>query len=636
MKEELVKDASKRLFEPRQVGVGCSGGGEAVVQSVNAIVHEKGHIPDLALLKIDFRNAFNEVSRALFLKELDAEIPELSHWARWCYGSDSQLWFHDVIIDSSEGAQQGDPIASLLFSLALRFITKRIEERFPTLDLHVWYLDDGTVIGCRQDLAQLLTFLGGDDLKASGFDLNLGKCEVWWPSGDTTFLEFPQSIQRMRDGIDILKIPIGSDDYIERRLRHRVEKIKAVTTQLSSLEDSHIEFTILRACLGSAKLAYALRGLAPSDRVLTVLRDADEVLRLAFEKIIGDSVSAAAWKQAGLRPSMGGLGLRHAEDIAAPAFLGSTVETSELSMRLLNKESLAVPGLQQAAQDYIANARHAQVPLSTGLLVSVLATGLIDMDLAQRTPKKVQAALQEPIDDKDYETLKYSVGGNGRDRLEAVRRTHASAWISCFPNKNMGLHMPAREFRVACRSWLGLTSRAEAKAMLKPGIAMYGRHHAIQECLLSLCRSAGVPAKREILIDNSGQRPADVFLPNFSQGQPVAADVTVSHPSQAPPNPSDGAAPTLSASERAALVKSDLKNRKYKTQCDARGVAFMPVVVCSFGGWLPEGEELVHELANRSASRSGRDVATTKAQFWERLSIALWRGNARQLLHCLW
>jgi hypothetical protein len=173
-------------------------------------------------------------------------------------------------------------------------------------------------------------------------------------------------------------------------------------------------------------------------------------------------------------------------------------------MRLLSKESLAVPGLQQAAQDYIDNARHAQVPLSTGLLVSVLATGLVDMDLAQRTPKKVQAALQGPIDDKDYETLKYSVGGNGRDRLEAVRRTHASAWISCFPNKNMGLHMPAREFRVACRSWLGLTSRVEAKAMLKPGIAMYGRHHAIQECLLSLCRSAGVPAKREVLIDNSG------------------------------------------------------------------------------------------------------------------------------------
>ena len=140
--------------------------------------------------------------------------------------------------------------------------------------------------------------------------------------------------------------------------------------------------------LGSTKSAYSLRGLAPSDRVLTVLRDADENLRLAFEKIIGDSVSAQAWKQAGLRPSQGGLGLRHAEDIAAPAFMGSTVETSELSTRLLNKDSLTVPGLQQAAQSYIADTRHGQVPLSTGLLVSALATGVVSMDLAQRTPNK--------------------------------------------------------------------------------------------------------------------------------------------------------------------------------------------------------------------------------------------------------
>ena len=106
---------------------------------------------------------------------------------RWCYGSDSRLWFHDIIIHSREGAQQGDPIASLLFSLALRSITKRIEERFPDLDLHVWYLDDGTVVGRRQDLAQLLEILGGDDLKARGPFLSLEKYVVWRPSGDMTF-----------------------------------------------------------------------------------------------------------------------------------------------------------------------------------------------------------------------------------------------------------------------------------------------------------------------------------------------------------------------------------------------------------------------------------------------------------------
>ena len=169
------------------------------------------------------------------------------------------------------------------------------------------------------------------------------------------------------------------------------------------------------------------------------------------------------------------------------------------------------------------------------------------------------------------------------------------------------------QFQVTCRSWLGLTSRRENRSLLKPGVGMYGRHHAVQECILSLCRSASVPAKREVLIDTSGQRPADVFLPNFFGGQPVAADVTVSHPSQGLTHARDGGAQVQSASERAALDEVDQKNRKYRRQCEARGVEFVPLAVCTFGGWLPQGEKLIKDLAERSAARTGRDEGTVQA-----------------------
>ena len=164
---------------------------------------------------------------------------------------------------------------------------------------------------------------------------------------------------------------------------------------------------------------------------------------------------------------------------------------------------------------------------------------------------------------------------------------------------------------------------------------MYGRHHAVQECLLGLCSSAGVPAKREVLIDTSGQRPADVFLPNFLRGAAVAIDVTVSHPSQSRAIASDDASHRQSASVRAALDKVDAKDRKYKSQCDARGVHFQAIAVCSFGGWLPEGEDFVKDLASRAAARGGTELGTVLGQYWQRLSLALWRGNARQILHCL-
>ena len=51
--------------------------------------------------------------------------------------------------------------------------------------------------------------------------------------------------------------------------------------------------------------------------------------------------------------------------------------------------------------------------------------------------------------------------------------------------------------------------------------------------------------------------------------------------------------------------------------------------------WMPEGEDLVKQLAERAAGKTGRDISVTLEHFWQRLGVALWRGNAQPILHCL-
>ena len=73
--------------------------------------------------------------------------------------------------------------------------------------------------------------------------------------------------------------------------------------------------------------------------------------------------------------------------------------------------------------------------------------------------------------------------------------------------------------------------------------------------------------------------------------------------------------------------------RKHGARCNAQGVEFLPLAVCSFGGWLPEGMELANALAGRVAERTGVSYGVAVSQLWQRLSVTLWRANAQAILH---
>jgi hypothetical protein len=64
-----------------QFGLGIPNGGEAILHLTNALVDSLGKDRSLALLKIDFTNAFNIVSRDIFIEQVRKLVPDLrSSW----------------------------------------------------------------------------------------------------------------------------------------------------------------------------------------------------------------------------------------------------------------------------------------------------------------------------------------------------------------------------------------------------------------------------------------------------------------------------------------------------------------------------------------------------------------------------
>jgi hypothetical protein len=192
------------------------------------------------VLQLDYSNAFNTLDRSHLFKKVRAQLPGLSAFVEWSYGSRPFLFFGDSIILSETGLQQGYPLGPLLFAIGLHPLVLRIQEQAPKLFINGWYLDDGYGVGGPADILKVLNII----LKMSpqlGLHPNLRKTVFWRdrsfrdqppPGFDPTPLGIPECLA---DGVLVLGAPAGSPAYCENEVPTRVSKVATLLDSLASL-----------------------------------------------------------------------------------------------------------------------------------------------------------------------------------------------------------------------------------------------------------------------------------------------------------------------------------------------------------------------------------------------------------------
>ena len=140
-----VKSEMSALLAPFQLGFGVKGGVETAIHAARCYLR---HLtPGQAVIKLDFKNAFNSVRRNKMLGAVLDLAPKVYQFVHSAYSMPSSLFWGDRILHSMEGVQQGDPLGPLLFCLAIHQIQVRLSS-----ELKLLYLDDVALGGTLEQI----------------------------------------------------------------------------------------------------------------------------------------------------------------------------------------------------------------------------------------------------------------------------------------------------------------------------------------------------------------------------------------------------------------------------------------------------------------------------------------------------
>lgn len=625
-------------LSPHQIGVATKGGIEAAIHSVRHLALSHGNDPSKVLLKVDFSNAFNVMDRRVILEEVLFHCPQLYQWVQYCYSSPSILLYGNHQLHSSCGVQQGDPLGPLLFSLGLHRLIRRLARDIPSLDTQVWFLDDGTIIGDIADVQRAFHLISsyGPEL---GLHINLSKSELWWPSRISELDGFPASIVRIpNDGVTLLGSPIGSPHYTSTFFRHHISELASVDEALLSLSDPHLQYSLLKGCLGFGKVNHLLRTCPPS-HLQDILHTFDSRSCRMLSHILRVDLSLethrSAWGQASLPIRLGGLGITHTDAILDSAYIGSCALSHSLICDIL--------GIVDPDTLFLTEVQSALVRYNDSTSSDFLLDSL-------RNKRKIQHTLTLAMWKSRATMMSNNSSDRDAARLRGLALPQACAFLHSPPSLEFSI--PEDHFRIMVHRVLGiplLSHPIPCPACHQNTIDVFGehvflckhnggsvkrRHDAIQSVLASLIRQAGYHVSTDtshlLKPPHDHLRPADLLVTSHSLSHGVsvkAIDVSIREVQQ--PSKLHYAA---SRSGYVAKQATKEKIQKYSAICTANDVVFIPMVWESTGGSSPEVLDLLRSWTSDFARRTFSSPSSLNLVTFQRISSTIHAENATTLL----
>ena len=631
-----ISDNVENVFLPNQFGVCVSGGAESIIHSTNSHLERLKSNENYAVLQIDFKNAFNLVSRQCIFDTVVTTFPELAKFVEYTYGSFGTLVIGDSTLKSATGVQQGDPLAPLLFSLVLNSLILNIRENCPDLLMNSWYLDDGVLIGSREEILKAYNVIVGQGEKY-GLEINPKKCVLFCENASEDYWNmFPPEIIRAKDGIRLLGAPIGCDSFIKSEFGKKVEEINQLMEKIKELHNPQLELILYRCGASFPKINFLLRTV-DEKVVAEELELFESYVNSCISHVVGENLDSFTRDLWSLPMSMAGFGMTKASRQACAAFVSSVSSTWGLQKK---------QGVVKLRSSFQSAANILQSNLSE------------DLDMDMLNPQKIyqhnlKIKLDGELRNRLLKTCDENIMSTNKDlkvhfiRVKAIlvnrNKKYANGWLHAIPAEWSGTKIKPYSFKCLLKyhSGMKITKQETKCPKCFKKMDMYGdhaiscsstnqritKHDTLVRSLGDTLSRAGVACNTELAAGIS-DRMGDLVLFNWYECKDVYLDFTVV-------NSLCESYRNLSAKGEAAEKRFNEKMNKYKDTIQKEKVTFKPMVVETLGGWHTEAVRYFKDFADKIANKNQTCPGNERKYLMTSMSIRLQKMNGEMLAHRL-
>ena len=580
-----VDIAEAMEWSPLQFGVGIRGGSEKLVH----ILSNRICVSNQVCVAVDFKNAFNSISREFVLKTFYArpQFKTLFRLVEFSYSDATDLYIKDQnttapMLKSQEGVRQGDPLSALLFAVAIHELYKGIKIAHGIEVMS--YLDDCYLIARVDQQKELIQAYNDLEKNASLIGLKVQPTK-------SMLIDFAKSVDwNTRQHFESLNVPMQTSTASvlgtiiskdlktqQQQLRSQISEQHRTLFRLLNSRHMPAQMTLLflRMCT-TPKLNYLMRVTQPlalqpaikqfDSHVHEIITSKLSLTQILNHLSLKDKATHTRMiSQIYLPIDMSGFGMRRCSDLSELCFYSSIVNCLEFIKRehidfdydgtttkadlmqdeqcsLSSAMSLIIPNLKKL----IANDKYIELLLpKTSALEDI--QDYIHSHSTIKTIYNLQHLITRSIDKNKFGIFTSEIQDSNNAQLVAhykqLSKPHTQDWLSTIPTSPI-LQLDDHHFKII--GHIRLFIRPDhwpnkcplcnlpiendfTHALSCVRISKQARHNAIRDLLGDTAKRLGIVYENEpTSMSHDDDRRVDGLF-HFDGGS-VAADVTVVHP----------------------------------------------------------------------------------------------------------